>query len=219
MLVFLARPAAGQGGGTVSGTIIDAVTTLPLADASVALEPRGGGRGWSARTDAAGRYAFPGVGTGEYRLRVQRIGYRSAAVDVELRGGVDPTVSVGLTVQPVALPPVEASAAPAGARAESYARTADPARLGEYRVAAERQRQRLHASSDVRSITHADVQEGVTLGETDLFRALQRLPGVGAGTTTRPSCGRAARGGTRRASSSTGFPSSTPCTPWGRSRG
>ena len=73
------------------------------------------------------------------------------------------------------------SRSPAGARAESYARTADPARLGEYRVAAERQRQRLHASSDVRSITHADVQEGVTLGETDLFRALQRLPGVAAG--------------------------------------
>ena len=181
VLVLLARPAAGQAGGTVSGTIIDAATALPLGDASVALEPRGGGRGWGTRTDAAGRYAFAGVAAGAYRLRVQRIGYRGTTVEVELQGGVDPTVSVGLTVQPVALPPVHASAAPAGARAESYARTAEPARRGEYRVAAERQRQRLHASSDVRSITHADVQEGVTLGETDLFRALQRLPGVAAG--------------------------------------
>ncbi len=175
LLLLLARPAAGQGGG-VSGTIIDAATALPLADASVALEGRGGAR--TARTDAAGRYGFAGVAPGAYRLRVQRIGYRSTTVDVELRGGADPTVSVGLTVQPVALPPVLAAAAPAAA--ESYARTAEPARLGEYRVAAERQRQRLHASSDVRSITHADVQEGVTLGETDLFRALQRMPGVAA---------------------------------------
>ncbi|HEX8358569.1 MAG TPA: TonB-dependent receptor [Longimicrobium sp.] len=181
VLFLLARPAAGQEGGSVSGTIIDAATSLPLADASVALEGRGGERSRTARTDAAGRYAFAGVAAGAYRLRVQRIGYRSTTVDVELRGGVDPTVSVGLTVQPVALPPVHASAAPAGTRAESYARTAEPARLGEYRVAAERQRQRLHASSDVRSITHADVQEGITLGETDLFRALQRMPGVAAG--------------------------------------
>jgi hypothetical protein len=181
ILAILAHPAAAQGGGTVSGTIIDAATALPLADASVALEPRGGGRRWGARTDPAGRYAFAGVAAGAYRLRVQRIGYRGTTVDVELQGGVDPTVSVGLTVEPVALPPVHASAGPAGARAESYARTAEPARSGEHRVAAERQRQRLHASSDVRSITHADVQEGVTLGETDLFRALQRLPGVAAG--------------------------------------
>jgi hypothetical protein len=30
----------------------------------------------------------------------------------------------------------------------------------------------------VRAITHADVVEGISLGETDLFRSLQRLPGV-----------------------------------------
>ncbi len=180
VLCLLALPAAGQEGGTVSGTIVDAATSLPLPDASVALEPREAGRPRrSARTDAAGRYSFARLEPGGYRLRVQRIGYQGTVLEVELQGGADPTVSVGLMVQPVALPPVRVNAT-ATAAAESYARTASEDQQGEHRVAAERQRQRLHASSDVRSITHADVEEGVTLGETDLFRALQRLPGVAA---------------------------------------
>lgn len=180
-ILLLAPPAAGQAAGGVSGTIVDASTSLPLADATVALEPRGAAReGRTVRTDAAGRYTFSGLTPGAYTLRVQRIGYQAASVEVELRGGADPSVSVGLTVQPVALPPLRATAAP-GAAADRYARTAEPPQRGEYRLAAERERQRLHASSDVRSITHADVEEGITLGETDLFRALQRLPGVAAG--------------------------------------
>ena len=182
-ILLLSVPAAGQAAGGVSGTIVDASTALPLADATVALEPRDAARareGRSVRTDAAGRYTFAGLAPGAYTLRVQRIGYQAASVEVELRGGADPSVSVGLTVQPVALPPLRATAAPAAA-ADRYARTAEPEQRGDYRLAAERERQRLHASSDVRSITHADVEEGITLGETDLFRALQRLPGVSAG--------------------------------------
>lgn len=183
LILLLALPAAGQAAGGVSGMIIDASTSLPLADATVALEPRDAARareGRVVRTDAAGRYTFAGLAPGAYTLRVRRIGYQAASVEVELHGGADPSVSVGLTVQPVALPPVRATAAPAAA-ADRYARTAEPAQRGEYRLAAERERQRLHASSDVRSITHADVEEGITLGETDLFRALQRLPGIAAG--------------------------------------
>ena len=47
------------------------------------------------------------------------------------------------------------------------------------RVRAERERQDRFLTSDTRGLTRADVQEAVTLGEADLFRALQRVPGVG----------------------------------------
>ena len=189
-----AAPASAQeraAAGMVSGTIVDAGSSLPLADAAVTLEPRdagalpaGAGAGSlratrTGRTDAEGRYRFDGVAEGEYRLRAQRIGYRPTTVYIVLRGAAESRVSVGLTVQPVALEPVRARAAArepnpyAAADGES---DADGAR----RVSAERARQRAFLEPDVRAVTRADVEEGVTLAETDLFRALQRLPGVGA---------------------------------------
>jgi hypothetical protein len=98
---------------------------------------------------------------GTYVLRGSRIGFRLAVVEVELRGdgplaGDAARVSVGLIVAPVVLPPV---AVAAEAR-EPFARRAR------------------HLATDVREVTHADVEEGLSTAETDLFRALQRLPGV-----------------------------------------
>lgn len=176
--------------GGVSGTIVDAESSLPLADANVMLEPRSAGvfpapgaflRGVrSTRTDAAGRYAFDGVAPGPYRLHVQRLGYRSATVEVEPRGSGGSRVSVGLVVQPVALAPLRVEGIAPPLPDESYGRRVEGDEADERRLAAERLRQRLHLAGDVRGLTHADVREGLTLGETDLFRALQRLPGVSA---------------------------------------
>jgi hypothetical protein len=192
------QESSRQGAGTISGLIVDAGSSLPLVDATVVLETRGPGafpartRGSSAflqgtrttRTDSAGRYRFAEVSPGEYRLHVQRLGYRSATVEVDLRGITGSTVSVGLEVEPVALQPVEVSA-PGMGPGETYGRRelgrARGNEEGERRVAVERLRQEFHLASDVRAVTHADVAEGITLGETDLFRALQRLPGVSAG--------------------------------------
>ncbi len=183
------RPA-----GAISGLVIDAASALPLSGARVVLEPRTGGAfpapspGASAFiqatrtavTDSAGRYRFANVPPGEYRLHVQRLGYRSTSVGVDLRGAGDSRVSVGLDMEAVALQPLEVSA-PAStltSRTNTYARAAPRALEGDLRIQAERMRQSRHLSSDVRAVTHADVTEGITLGETDLFRALQRLPGV-----------------------------------------
>jgi hypothetical protein len=192
LIALLPLPAAGQA-GVVSGTIVDAESAAPLADASVTLEPRdagalpAGGRAGegplraarTGRTDAAGRYYFGAVAEGEYRLLVRRIGYRPATVEIALRGPAESRLSVGLTVQPVALEPVRAGA-PARA-ANPYAGGGGGAEgAGARRVEVERMRQREHLAPDVRAVTRADVEEGVTLAETDLFRALQRLPGVGA---------------------------------------
>src|SRR3712207_3130893 len=51
-------------------------------------------------------------------------------------------------------------------------------REAEMRIGAARLRQRQFLAADVREVTHPDVTEAVTLGESDLFRAFQRLPSV-----------------------------------------
>jgi hypothetical protein len=181
--------------GTISGLIVDAGSSAPLVDASVVLEPRAQGAfpaqarrssaflqaTRSTRTDREGRYRFEEVSPGEYRLHVRLLGYRPSTVEVDLRGTAGSTVSVGLEVEPVALLPLEVSA-PRMEPGETYGRRelgrARGNEEGRRRIAVERLRQDLHLSSDVRAVTQADVTEGITLGETDLFRALQRLPGV-----------------------------------------
>ena len=197
LLAFLPARAAAQArgeAGVVAGLIVDAASGLPLADAAVTLEPReagampaGGAAGGGAlraarsgRTDAAGRYRFGGVAEGEYRLLVQRIGYRPATVFIALRGPAESRVSVGLTVEPVALEPVAARAASTPPNPFTAPDRTDSEDADARRLEAERMRQRAHLAPDVRAVTRADVEEGVTLAETDLFRALQRLPGVGA---------------------------------------
>jgi hypothetical protein len=179
--------AGAAGARSVLGEVIHDQTAAPLQGASVVLVPAGLGVATAAGsanpwvmqtratvTDNAGRYRFDGVGTGSYVLRVHRLGFRPATVDVVLRGG-ESRISVGLEVVPVRLQPVDVSAE----LREPYARRAEsPDAEGAARVAALRQRQQRYLATDVREVTHADVVEGVTLGESDLFRALQRLPGV-----------------------------------------
>lgn len=179
--------------GAVAGVVVEASTLRPVSGARVVLEPAptgvvpggresGGHRAAGARaasTDERGQYAFPGMPQGAYRLHVQAIGYRGATVDLRVQGGWPASVSVGLRVEPIVLEPVQAQTR-TGAREDPYAVGSASEGAGAARVAIEHARQARHAASDARSVTHADVQEAVTLGETDLFRALQRMPGVSA---------------------------------------
>lgn len=172
--------------GSVAGTVLDAVTGDPLAGAVVTLEPAPGGavspasgggafwsRGRSAMTDLSGVYRFTDVPSGAYRLLVRRLGYRPTMLELSLRSAAALRVSVGLAVQPVLLEPerAEAPAVPFVGAA-----VGDPADDG--RLDLELHRQRTYAGTDVRMLTRAEVVEAVTLGETDLFRAFHRLPGV-----------------------------------------
>ncbi len=173
--------------GTVSGAVVDAATGDPLPGAVVVLDavgesawivaaPSSGqwSRGARTATGASGRYRFTGVSLGRYRLLVRRLGYRPAAVEIELHRAGGLQLSVGLDVVPIRLEPLEVDAS-----LDSFGRTSGaPEAEAADRLGAEALRQERYLTSDARIITHHEVVEAVTLGETDLFRALLRLPGV-----------------------------------------
>jgi hypothetical protein len=180
------QPGPVSARSTIFGEVVHAETSLPLAGASVVLMS-GGALGTETRgesafvsatrstvTDVNGAYRFEGLSAGPYTLRVHRLGFRPATIEVRLRG-MDSRVSVGLSVVPIKLHPLNVAAETPEPYARSAASAADQSSA---RRTALEQRQRLALSTDVRELTHADVAEAVTLGETDLFRALQRLPGV-----------------------------------------
>jgi hypothetical protein len=171
----------------VSGSVVDASTNRPLDGVIVTLEPMPYGlvltatRGprlaiaRSTVTGSSGEYRFAEVAPGRYRLRIERLGYRSATLELDVRRPMDARVSVGLDLEPIVVEPVNVreTAAPPFRRAAGGPREPDAAR-----ALLERERQSLFVTPDSRAVTYADVVESITLGETDVFRALQRFPGV-----------------------------------------
>lgn len=179
------RPAATT--GAVTGTVLVAATGQPLPGAAVVLEatsdaalvtPTSGafmGRSMTAITDQDGSYRFAGLQAGTYRLIVRHLGFHPASVQVDLGQAEAFRVSVGLIVNPILLQPMDARAT----TGDPYGRMRnadEEARFG--RLDAEQFRDQRFLEGDAAVLTHQDVVEAVTLGETDLFRALQRLPGV-----------------------------------------
>jgi hypothetical protein len=180
---LLAQDAAPR---AVTGTVVDARTGEAIEGAVVVLEPLPGGvlgpdrssgrvPAWrSATTGGGGSYTFRGLPAGAYRLRVSRYAYEPATVEIDVRRGSAASVSVGLVVDPVAMEPVQVILAGTTGAAVRNAFAGER----DQRAALERERQARWLPSDVRAVTRNDVIDGVTLGESDLFRALQRIPGV-----------------------------------------
>lgn len=171
----------------LAGRVVDAATGSAMPNATVVVEPEvlgafpGAGSGFAAagrttQTDSAGRYVFTELAPGPYRLYATQYGYRPFSVTIELNRS-SAGVSVALAADPIALEPLRSRGYASGpyVAADPFGPEGDLelARL----VVADLRRSRF-LSTDVRELTHADVVEGVTLGEPDLFRALQRLPGV-----------------------------------------
>ncbi|MEP6492056.1 MAG: TonB-dependent receptor [bacterium] len=187
--VAIAGAAAQQPafGGTINGSVIDATTATPLAGALVTLAPANGfgvlldTPGTSSltlartvTTSAAGKYRFTDLPIGAFRLRIQRMGYEPATIDVRLGDAGTPALSIGLVVLPVRLRPVEVRAHDSHSSLNDGTNT-----LGEDpRLAAVRTRQAAFLSTDARELTLQDVAESATLGGSDVLRSLQRLPGV-----------------------------------------
>jgi len=183
------RAQRTEAAGSVAGTVVAASTGQPVPNAVVELDVAGDGalvtasnNAWFGRsliaiTDAGGSYRFAQLPPGQYRLLVRHLGFQPAVVAVDLAQAVPFRVSVALVVNPIRLEAVEAR----GATTEPYARlrtVSDERRYG--RLDAEQFRDERFLEGDAAVVTHADVIDAVTLGETDLFRAVQRLPGVSA---------------------------------------
>ena len=190
LLLAAACPAwaqTGSGHGSISGTVVTATTGLPITGAVVILESAtdasvvasGGGpflgRSLVSTTDGDGAYRFAALNPGTYRLMVRHLGYRPAVLQVDVTQPAPLRVSVGLVVTPIRLEAMDTRATTTAPYARMRA-PADELRYG--RLDAEQFRDERFLEGDAAVLTHSDVMEAVTLGETDLFRAVQRLPGV-----------------------------------------
>lgn len=191
-----ARSLSAQSGtpqparGTIAGAVIDAETRGPLPGAIVVLtpEPLGlfpGGPASAdlatatrtALTDSAGRYSFPELPAGAYRLVVTRLSYRPYAIGLEISAGRHASLSLGLLREPIALEPVDARVSHGQPYLDAEDSLEGPP-LGSRRVAARLATAERLLTTDARELTDADAAEAITLGSSDVFRALQRLPGV-----------------------------------------
>ena len=184
------QPAAAPAPpGSLAGSVLIAATSEPLEGAVVILEPAADAalvapagpawvrRGMSVITGGDGAYRFTDLPPGDYHLVVRHLGFRPAAVDVSLGASAPLRVSVALVMTPIRLESMDVRSL----AAEPYGRTRDIARESrEGKLDADRYRQERELESDATVLTHQDVIEGVTLGETDLLRGLQHLPGVSA---------------------------------------
>src|SRR5687768_5098656 len=106
--------AQNPSSASISGRILDAGTGLPIPAATVTLEPVSGGLMVDARasltiasvrtaiTEAGGAYRFLEIVPGNYRLRIERLGYRAMTVQIDVRRPTAASVSVGLEMQPIA---------------------------------------------------------------------------------------------------------------------
>jgi hypothetical protein len=168
---------------------VAAATNQPLAGAVAVLEAAAGAvlvsrtggpflvHSLTATTDDSGAYRFDGLPPGTYRLLVRQLGYHPASVTVELARDARFRVSLALVMNPIRLEAITTRVA----TSDPYGRTRSAAEERERgSLDAVQWRRDRYLEGDAAVLTHSDVVEAVTLGETDLFRAMQKLPGVSA---------------------------------------
>lgn len=101
MALTFGSSAAGwaQTTGRIMGRAIEKESRIPVSTAEVTLE----GTSFRTLTTERGDFILTAVPTGEYRLRVERIGFRPSVVTVRVRTRRTTTVKVELTTAPVEL--------------------------------------------------------------------------------------------------------------------
>jgi hypothetical protein len=144
LLLLLAGPAVAQlpvaaPGGVLSGVVRDSVTGAPVGFALLVLVERD----QRVFANAAGRFSFEAVGSGNATLRIQQIGYRAVVLSlkVDARQEGTPAAGPGLTIflnrQPFRLPEIVVSG-DACTAAQELVREGEETLLGEMFKNAER---------------------------------------------------------------------------------
>jgi TonB-linked SusC/RagA family outer membrane protein len=95
-MLSAALPGAllAQGTGTVEGTVIDASSQRPLANAQVSIQGTGATVG--ALTNAQGTFRIPNVAIGQQTVRARLIGYAAGTGSVQVTAGAIGRVSITL---------------------------------------------------------------------------------------------------------------------------
>ena len=145
--------AQGLERGVIEGAVVDSATGAPRPGVAVTLD--GTSRGML--TDDAGRFVFGDLVPGSYTLRTRQLSYRPLARIVFVRAGAATPVLLHIASAPITLGAVRA-------RARSP----------------ERDRFELSPGSGAMSLTRSAVTNVPALGEPDVLRTVQLLPGVNA---------------------------------------
>jgi hypothetical protein len=148
--------AFAQETATVSGRVLNPAGE-PVEGAAVTATPAAGGRARRASSGEDGAYRITGLAPGAWTFRATRLGFAPAVEEVAVRAG-EQRVDLRLPDQAVVLDPVEVRS----------------------RRDSERERTRFETEAGVttRVITGDEIKMLPGLGEADVLRAVEVLPGV-----------------------------------------
>lgn len=112
-------PTVSPSGGVITGSVVDALTTLPIVGATVSTDTGG----FSATTDAAGSYTIANVTPGDYTVTASATGYTSSSLPVTVvEGQISPPANfalVSIPTTPIPTPTVSPTVTPTQCEPES----------------------------------------------------------------------------------------------------
>lgn len=161
LAAFLAASAASApplraqgGGGVLRGSVVDEASGAPVPEARVVVDDRAG-----AHADRLGRFRISGIGPGPHSIRVERLGYGTANLEMMLGDSIELTVSLQAEAQP--LPAVTVTAP--GPLPQL------PLGMGDFRL------RRTQNAGGGRFYTRVELN---AIGRTTLVNVLRRMPGA-----------------------------------------
>src|SRR5687768_11819017 len=77
--------AAPKGNGSISGSVVDAISQQAVGFATITLADPAGKTLDGTLADDKGKFTIPKIGVGSYQLQVSFIGYQTQSINVQLR--------------------------------------------------------------------------------------------------------------------------------------
>jgi hypothetical protein len=156
-LVLPAMPAAAQETGAAAGRVLNPAGE-PVQGATVTATAAAGGGERRTTSGADGAWRIAGLRPGRWTLRASRVGFASVGATVQVTAGGEARAELRLAEQALVLDPVEVRS------------RRDTQR--------ERTRFETEAGTTTRVITGDEIKILPGLGEADVMRAVEVLPGV-----------------------------------------